>query len=117
AAGVILTKAVLIGGLAKMFGNSWPRSVRLGLLLSQAGEFGFVLFSQATAAQLIKPEAASLFSAVVTLSMAATPFLMRLTDWLERREERSADGLDGPDKSPETSAIVVGFGRDRKSVV
>jgi len=116
AAGVILTKAVLIGGLAKMFGNSWPRSVRLGLLLSQAGEFGFVLFSQATAAQLIAPEAASLFSAVVTLSMAATPFLMRLTDWLEKREERSADGLDGPDKSPETSAIVVGFGRFGQTV-
>jgi Kef-type K+ transport system membrane component KefB/voltage-gated potassium channel Kch len=116
AAGVILTKAILIGGLAKIFGNSWPRSVRLGLLLSQAGEFGFVLFSQAAAAQLIAPEAASLFSAVVTLSMAATPFLMRLTDWLERREERGAEGLDGPDKSPETSAIVVGFGRFGQTV-
>ena len=59
----------------------------LGLLLSQAGEFGFVLFSMATAAALITPEAASLFSAVVTLSMATTPFLMRLTEWLERRED------------------------------
>jgi len=116
AAGVILTKAILIGGLARLFGNSWPRSVRLGLLISQAGEFGFVLFSQAAAAQLILPEAASLFSAVVTLSMAATPFLMRLTDWLEKREERSADGLDGPDKSPETSAIVIGFGRFGQTV-
>ena len=116
AAGVILTKAILIGGLARLFGNSWPRSVRLGLLISQAGEFGFVLFSQAAAAQLILPEASSLFSAVVTLSMAATPFLMRLTDWLEKREERSADGLDGPDKSPETSAIVIGFGRFGQTV-
>ena len=98
------------------FGNSWPRSVRLGLLLSQAGEFGFVLFAQATAARLILPEAASLFGAVVTLSMATTPFLMRLTDWLERREERSADGLDGPEKSPETSAIVVGYGRFGQTV-
>src|SRR5205085_8322472 len=62
---VIVTKAVLIGGLARLFGNNWPRSVRLGLLLSQAGEFGFVLFAQATTAQLISPEAASLFGAVV----------------------------------------------------
>src|SRR5256885_15066885 len=60
ALGVILIKAVLIGGLARAFGNSWPRSVRLGLLLSQAGEFGFVLFAQATTARLILPEAASL---------------------------------------------------------
>ena len=115
AVAVILTKATLIGLLARLFGNSWPRSVRLGLLLSQAGEFGFVLFAQATTAQLISPEAASLFSAVVTISMASTPFLMRLTDWLERREER-ADGLDGPENSPETSAIVVGYGRFGQTV-
>jgi glutathione-regulated potassium-efflux system protein KefB len=113
---VILTKSVLIGGLARLFGNSWPRSVRLGLLLSQAGEFGFVLFAQAVSAQLIAPEAASLFSAVVTLSMASTPFLMRLTDWLERREVRSGEGFDGPDRSPETSAIVVGYGRFGQTV-
>jgi voltage-gated potassium channel Kch len=85
-------------------------------LLSQAGEFGFVLFAQAAAAQLITAEAASLVSAVVTLSMVATPFLMRLTDWLEKREERSGDGLDGPELSPETSAIVVGYGRFGQTV-
>jgi monovalent cation:proton antiporter-2 (CPA2) family protein len=115
AAGVILTKALLISGLARLFGNNWPRSVRLGLLLSQAGEFGFVLFAQATAAGLVLPAANSLFGAVVTLSMAATPFLMRLTDWLERREER-AEGLEGPEKSPESSAIVVGYGRFGQTV-
>jgi glutathione-regulated potassium-efflux system protein KefB len=116
AAAVIVTKALLIAGLGRMFGNSWPRSVRLGLLLSQAGEFGFVLFAMATSAALITPEAASLFSAVVTLSMATTPFLMRVTDWLERREERSAEGLAGPEESPETSAIVVGYGRFGQTV-
>jgi monovalent cation:proton antiporter-2 (CPA2) family protein len=116
AAAVIVTKAVLIAGLARSFGNSWPRAVRLGLLLSQAGEFGFVLFAQATAARLILPEAASLFGAVVTISMAATPFLMRLTDWLERREERGGEGLDGPELSPETNVVVVGYGRYGQTV-
>jgi glutathione-regulated potassium-efflux system protein KefB len=116
AAAVIVTKTLLIGLLARAFGNNWARSVRLGLLLSQAGEFGFVLFAQATAAQLISPEAASLFGAVVTLSMAATPFLMRLVDWLQQREVRSGDGLDGPELSPETSAIVVGYGRFGQTV-
>ena len=111
AVSVIAIKGLIIAGLARTFGNSWPRSVRLGLLLSQAGEFGFVLFAQAAAAQLILPDAASLFGAVVTLSMAATPFLMRLTDWLERREERRVEGLEGPETSPESSVIVVGYGR------
>jgi voltage-gated potassium channel Kch len=113
---MILIKTVILTGLARLFGNSWPRSVRLGLLLSQAGEFGFVLFAQAAGAQLIAAETASLFGAVVTLSMAATPFLMRLTDRLEAREEASSRGLEGPEKSPETSVIVVGYGRFGQTV-
>jgi len=116
AATVIAIKAGLITLLSRLFRHSWPRSLRLGLLLSQAGEFGFVLFAQAAAARLIAPEAASLFGAVVTLSMATTPFLMRLIDFLERREERGGEGLDGPDQSPDTSAIVVGFGRFGQTV-
>jgi glutathione-regulated potassium-efflux system protein KefB len=116
AVAVIVTKTFLITLLSRAFHSSWTRSFRLGLLLSQAGEFGFVLFAQAAAAQLIAPETASLFSAVVTLSMVATPFLMRLTDWLERREERSGEGFDGPELSPETSAIVVGYGRFGQTV-
>jgi monovalent cation:proton antiporter-2 (CPA2) family protein len=116
AAAVIVTKTALITVLSRTFSSSWTRSFRLGLLLSQAGEFAFVLFGQAAAARLISSNAASLFSAVVTLSMVATPFLMRLTDWLERREERSGDGLDGPELSPQTSAIVVGYGRFGQTV-
>src|SRR5205085_6540471 len=65
AAAVIVTKAVLLAGLAWIFGNRWPRSIRLGLLLSQAGEFGFVLFAQAATARLITTEPASWFGGVV----------------------------------------------------
>jgi glutathione-regulated potassium-efflux system protein KefB len=115
AAAVIVTKTIVISALSRLFGCTWQLSIRLGLLLSQAGEFGFVLFAQATAAMLISPEAASLFSAVVTLSMASTPFLMRFIDFLERREVRR-DDLDGPELSPETSAIVVGYGRFGQTV-
>jgi monovalent cation:proton antiporter-2 (CPA2) family protein len=115
AVGVIFTKAVIISLIGRVFGSKWQRSIRLGLLLSQAGEFGFVLFAQATTARLIAPETASLFGAVVTLSMATTPFLMRFIDFLERREVRR-DDLDGPERSPETSAIVVGYGRFGQTV-
>lgn len=115
AAGVIVTKTAIITLIGRLSGRRWADSLRLGLLISQAGEFGFVLFAEATAAQLITAKAASLFGAVVTLSMAATPFLMRLIDWLERREVLR-DDLDGPELSPETSAIVVGYGRFGQTV-
>ena len=116
AAAVVGMKALIITGLTRAFGCRWSYSVRLGLLLSQAGEFGFVLFGLATVARLIQPEAASLFGAVVTLSMATTPFLMRFIDFLEAREVRRPAGLDGPEHSPETSAIVVGYGRFGQTV-
>lgn len=116
AAAVIVTKTLIITAINRLCGCRWAQSIRIGLLISQAGEFGFVLFAQATAAELITSEAASLFGAVVTLSMATTPFLMRFIDFLERREERSAEGLDGPEVSPETTAIVVGYGRFGQTV-
>lgn len=115
AASVIVTKTILITLIGRASGSTWQNSIRLGLLISQAGEFGFVLFAQAASALLITPEAASLFGAVVTLSMATTPFLMRFIDWTERREVRRTD-LDGPELSPETSAIVVGYGRFGQTV-
>ena len=115
AAGVIVTKAILNSLLSRIFGCRWKIAIRLGLLLSQAGEFGFVLFGLAATAQLISPAAASLFGAVVTLSMAATPFLMRFIDRLEAQDAR-AEGLEGPELSPDTPVIIVGYGRFGQTV-
>ena len=76
---VVAIKAALISLVALMFGLERRPALALGLLLSQGGEFGFVLFGQAAAAQLVAPEAASLFSAIITLSMVTTPFLMKVS--------------------------------------
>jgi glutathione-regulated potassium-efflux system protein KefB len=114
---LIATKAVFLFGLAKAFGMETRRAVKLGLLLSQGGEFAFVLFAAAERSILIHPEAASLFSAIVTVSMASTPLLMMLNDWLDRRSSRNqAVSLDGPEMSPRTDAIVVGYGRFGQTV-
>lgn len=116
AAALIAIKATSIGVVAKMFGLDVKRAIWLGLLLSQAGEFGFVLFGQAVDAQLLRPETASLFTAVVTVSMISTPFLMRGIDRILRRIPQGTSDLDGPDASPETNAVVVGYGRFGQTV-
>ncbi len=115
ALGVVVIKALVLMGLGRLFKVPWHRSIRLGLLLSQAGEFGFVLFAQAAAGKLLTADSAAMFSAVVVLSMATTPLLMRLTDALDRQEEKRTD-LDGPEHSPETPVIVVGYGRFGQTV-
>ncbi len=116
AVGIILVKSVIIAGIALLFGMRPGRAIWLGLLLSQAGEFGFVLFGQAASAQLITPEAASLFSAVVTLTMVSTPFLMQVIEWVLKRIPEPASDLEGPEFSPETNVIVVGYGRFGQTV-
>ncbi|HVI99473.1 MAG TPA: cation:proton antiporter [Sphingomonas sp.] len=115
AAALIVTKAAIIFGLGLAFRLGWRQALALGLLLSQGGEFGFVLFAQAQAAWLIDPEAASLFGAVVTLSMATTPFLMMVTARLRAEPERSGDGLETPSQDG-ASAIVIGYGRFGQTV-
>lgn len=112
---VVMIKAILIFGLARLFGSGNREALGLGLLLSQGGEFGFVLFAQAQAAQLIAPEAASLFGAVVTLSMVTTPFLMMVASRYVRPMQKNV-AREGPDGAGRASAIVVGYGRFGQTV-
>ncbi len=116
AAALVLTKATLIAGLARLAGQPLRPAIGLGLLLSQGGEFGFVLFSQATDALLIDREATTLFNAIVTLSMATTPFLLFLARRFEFAQSLDEPALEGPDESPSTRAIVVGYGRFGQTV-
>ena len=116
AAMIIVVKGTIITALGRAFGMKPFGALRLGLLLSQAGEFGFVLLAQATGALLIENEAASLFTACITLTMATTPFLMMLIDRLEANREDDDKDMDGPEKAPKGSVIVVGYGRFGQTV-
>lgn len=111
ALGLVAVKVIVLTLIVKLYGKPWPVALGLGLLLSQGGEFGFLLFAQAADALLIQPEAASLFSAVVTLSMVTTPFLMLFARNLEFSPAAEPFDLDDPEGAPRGSAIVVGYGR------
>jgi CPA2 family monovalent cation:H+ antiporter-2 len=114
AAALVIVKIALVFAIALLFGMDRKPALALGLLLSQGGEFGFVLFAQAQNALLIAPEAASLFSAVVTLSMATTPFLMLFARRLEFAQPE--DEPEGPDNAAQGTAIIVGYGRFGQTV-
>jgi glutathione-regulated potassium-efflux system protein KefB len=115
AAGLVAIKTGIIFGLARLFGMAWREALAIGLLLSQGGEFGFVLFAQAQGALLIEPAAASLFGAVVTVSMATTPFLMQLSRRFRGPAPAERDDLAGPSHDG-ASAIVIGWGRFGQTV-
>ncbi|MET0250786.1 MAG: cation:proton antiporter, partial [Novosphingobium sp.] len=115
AVALIAVKTAVLVGISMMVGMGWRRALALGLLLSQGGEFAFVLFAQAREAYLIAPDAASLFGAVVTLSMATTPFLMMATARFREAPVTAAGDRDGPE-SDGANAIVVGYGRFGQTV-
>jgi glutathione-regulated potassium-efflux system protein KefB len=86
---LIAVKTGIIFALGRLFGLATIPSIVMALLLSQGGEFAFVLFAAAQSALLIEPEAASLFGAVV---------------------------LEDPALAEQANAIIVGHGRFGQSV-
>lgn len=113
---LIVVKTGVIFTIARLTGMAWRGALALGLLLSQGGEFGFVLFAQASHALLIAPEAASLFGAVVTLSMATTPFLMAATRRFREVPATEGDTREGPGAGDRANALIVGYGRFGQAV-
>jgi glutathione-regulated potassium-efflux system ancillary protein KefC len=125
--GVFLAQPWLILGLVGAFlsikvgvlyllatGIGIPRSQRalFAFLLSQGGEFAFVVFGAAQAAQVFSGNVASILIVVVALSMVSTPLLLIIHDkFIAPRfrvdKSRKADAID----PNEDHVIIAGFGR------
>ena len=114
AAALVAVKTGIVFGLGMALKMGWRAALALGLLLSQGGEFAFVLFTQARAGGLIDAETNSLFGAIVTLSMATTPFLIMVTRRIRSgpKDMRTRDGPQ-PDGA---SALIIGYGRFGQTV-
>jgi monovalent cation:proton antiporter-2 (CPA2) family protein len=108
---VVGVKTIVVASLARVFGTPWRQAWLLGVLLSQGGEFGFVLLGAAVTALLILPDAQSLFGAVITLSMPVSLLLARGYRALDsrRREERHLPAE--PERREDGAVIVIGYGR------
>ena len=103
-------KAVAIFYVSRFFGSSQADSIRSAAMLSQHGEFGFVLFAAAAQAYILDTETASFLIAIVVLSMALTPVSIILgSKLLERQEveEEMVEDFEGA-KSP---ILMIGFSR------
>jgi glutathione-regulated potassium-efflux system ancillary protein KefC len=102
---------VLLFLLAWLFRIGARESTLFALLLSQVGEFAFVVFAAAGAYGILPREKVNLLTAVVTASMLTTPFLLfayekAIAPRMARGPQRAADAID--DHHP---VIIAGFGR------
>jgi CPA2 family monovalent cation:H+ antiporter-2 len=117
---LILGKTGLLALVARLSGQPWGASVRLGLLLSQGGEFAFILFGLAARDGIMPTPVADLMVGVVAVSMALTPILAWLGERFETHlEERSTpeEVVSGAEVSDmQDHVIIAGFGRVGQSV-
>jgi len=112
ALGLIGVKAAVMYAIARMRGADNETAQRTAVMLSEGGEFAFVLFAAAITLGVLDRPTAQLLILVVTISMLLAPGLFALherllTRWLERSAPPEYDTIDGP-ASP---VIIAGYGR------
>lgn len=114
--GVVTLVAVKTGVLyvlARIYGLRSSERQQFAGVLSQGGEFAFVLFSAASSAKLFSGEQLPMLLVTVTLSMMTTPLLMKGVDRLlaRRFNEPDEDAEKHFVEDDQPQVIVVGFGR------
>jgi len=114
----VLVAGLLAGFLVLKIASLWAvarwlaicrESWLFAFVLSQGGEFAFVVFGTAREANVLSPQGQSLLTMVVALSMATTPLLLIAYDRWMRRSERREGEADAV--SAEGPVIIAGFGR------
>lgn len=110
---LVVVKGGVLYLLARIAGIRRSVRMQFAAVLSQGGEFAFVLFSAASTQKLLQGDQMALLLVIVTLSMVTTPLLMQLVDRiLEKRYNPSDENEEAPfveDDDPQV--IIVGFGR------
>ncbi len=107
--GLVAIKSVILFGLGRRIGLESAPARRLALVLSQGGEFAFALFAAGTTAGVLERPVADLLSVAVTLSMAATPLLLLIDEWLAPKVKPARAFDEMPDN--DGHVVIAGFGR------
>ncbi|RJX72298.1 glutathione-regulated potassium-efflux system protein KefB [Vibrio sinensis] len=110
---LISIKGLILYFLARVSGSRAKARSKMAAILSQGGEFAFVIFTAASAQGLLTPEQTSFLLVVVSLSMVTTPLILMLQKrWyakdLNDDDEQNLE-MDVIDKEPRV--IIAGFGR------
>lgn len=111
ALGLMAVKALVLYGLGRFSGLKDEAARRLAVTLPQGGEFAFVLFGFAVTAGVIDGMLSGLLIAVVSLSMALTPFAVMANEALCRKSGGGAVPDFDRIEDREYPVIIAGFGR------
>jgi CPA2 family monovalent cation:H+ antiporter-2 len=122
--GPLIFKFGMIALLARAFGSGPGISIRTGLCLAQAGEFGFVLLNQIDGLDLIDPAFSQAVLAAMLISMFGAPFLIQYSDRIAMRfssnewllQSLALTRVAAKSVRTENHVVICGFGRSGQSL-
>uniref|UniRef100_UPI003569967D NAD-binding protein n=1 Tax=Hydrogenophaga sp. TaxID=1904254 RepID=UPI003569967D len=106
---IVAIKALGLWLVARIMGMRGRSAVLLAVLLSQVGEFAFVVLAAAKLSQALPAADADLLTLIAALSMVCTPLLLKVFDFWCRAEDsdRAPDTFD----DEHAPVLLAGFGR------
>ena len=116
---LVAGKSLVLAGIARLAMLPIGQSLRLGLLLSQGGEFAFVLLGVGFGERLLTLDDRQQLVVVVILSMMLTPLLAEAGRLLAPRIEQRTYGRGepAPDRAGlKDHVIIAGYGRVGRAV-
>lgn len=111
AAGIVALKMLTLYPVARHFRADASCARQLTILLSQGGEFGFVILTQGLSGNLLTETQAAVVTMAIIASMISTPILLKIYDRLKADAGPSAPVDDNPNLSEHPRVIIAGFGR------
>jgi len=108
-------KSLIIMALCRLFGFGLNTAVHAGMLLSQGGEFAFILFKLASDQNILDSQLSQILLVVITVSMALTPLVAeagkKIAFMLEKHAIARPETMIEETLDLSYHVIVSGFGR------
>jgi glutathione-regulated potassium-efflux system ancillary protein KefC len=109
---LVVLKAACLFAIGRWKVGRTEDAASLAIVISQGGEFAFVLFNLAVGHKIFDRQVSDLLVVVVTLSMAITPLAFMAYERTLRRRLRAGKGRDFDVAPTEDSPVIIaGFGR------
>ncbi len=115
--GLLAIKIIVILCICKIARINSGTSIRVSMLLSQSGEFGFVLFGLALTTGIISIGLFQILILIIAISMVTAPFMAIIGEHIEmilrkNKRQNTASHMDiTPRDNSKPFIIIAGFGR------
>ncbi|MBE4582104.1 glutathione-regulated potassium-efflux system protein KefB [Vibrio navarrensis] len=110
--GLVAVKGAVLYLLGRLVGMRAKARSKMAAILSQGGEFAFVIFTTASKEGLLNDNEVAFLLVVVSLSMVTTPLLLSLQNgWYARTLNQESEALSPDVVDTEPRVIIAGFGR------